>query len=150
MGLHGSLSEVVAGPADSLFAVVSDVDRLPEWNELIQGVVERPAALTPGAEWVVELRLMGRRWHSRSRVLDYDAAARRFEYRTQTDDGNPSWAIWTWTVDDDPGGARVTVSWDLCPQTFWRRVLLVRVRHRQLRHEVAASIGAAQRAAATS
>ena len=38
MGLHGSLSEVVAGPADSLFAVVSDVDRLPEWNELIQGV----------------------------------------------------------------------------------------------------------------
>jgi hypothetical protein len=145
--LQGSVREVVGAAPKEVFAVVTDLERLPEWNELIQGVVERPAVLAPEAEWVVELRAMGNRWRSRSRVLEYDAGARRFVYRTQTDDGNPSFAIWTWQVDDDPAGARVSVRWELYPETFWRRALLGRIRNRQLHGEVRASIHAASRVA---
>jgi hypothetical protein len=72
-----------------------------------------------------------------------DPARRRFEYLAGTDDGNPSRALWTWQVDDDPLGSRVTVSWDLRPITFWRRVLFVRIRGRQLaRTEVPGSLRA--------
>jgi hypothetical protein len=35
-------------------------------------------------------------------------------------------------VTDDPAGSRVTVTWSLHPATFWRRVLLGRIRARQL------------------
>src|SRR5439155_17081342 len=45
-------------------------------------------------------------------------------------------------------GCRVSVGWDLHPQTFWRRVLFGRVRARQLaRTELPASLAALARAA---
>ena len=148
MALSGSVTQVVGVPAPELFALVTDLDRLPAWNQLIQGVVERPQTLARDSEWVVELRTMGNTWHSRSRVLEHDHGAGRFVYRSQTDDGNPSFAIWTWMVDDDPAGSKVTVSWELHPKTFVRRVLMAPMRNHQLRNEVHASIRAAARAAA--
>jgi ribosome-associated toxin RatA of RatAB toxin-antitoxin module len=147
MALIGSGTQRVGVSAPELFALVTDVDRLPAWNELIQGVVERPETLDRDAEWVVELRAVGNTWHSRSRVLEHDRGIGRFVYRSQTDDGNPSYAIWTWTVDDDPAGAKVTVSWELYPKTFVRRVLMAPIRNHQLHKEVRASIHAAERAA---
>jgi hypothetical protein len=133
--------------AEQLFAVVTDVDRLPEWNSIIRDVVERPSVLARDAEWVVELSAMGNTWRSRSRVLEHDVAALRFAYRSRTDDGNPSYGDWCWQVVGDQGGSRVTVTWDLHPQTFWRRVLLAPVRNRQLKREVRASLRALERAA---
>jgi len=147
MPLTGTVTEVVAAPPGEVFGVITDIDRLPEWNDIIEALVERPPALVPDAEWVVRLRSMGMRWESRARLLELDEAARRFGYRSRTDDGNPSFAIWRWAVDDDPAGARVTVSWELHPETFWRQVLLGRVRNRQLRTEVSHSVDAAARAA---
>jgi uncharacterized membrane protein len=147
MALSGSVTQVVAAPAPAVFALVTDIERLPTWNQLIQNVDERPETVARDAEWVVELRAMGNTWHSRSRVLEHNPGSGRFVYRSQTDDGNPSYAIWTWTVDDDPTGATVTVSWELYPKTFVRRVLMAPVRNRQLRNEVRASILAAERAA---
>jgi Polyketide cyclase / dehydrase and lipid transport len=146
MALHGSITDVVRGSPPGVFALVTDIDRLPEWNAIITQVVERPAALARDVEWVVELKAMGRSWPSRSRVLVYDEVARRFEYRSQTDDGNPSYGIWSWQVADDPGGSRVTVTWDLYARTFWRRVLLARIRGRQLRREVKGSLQSLERA----
>ena len=145
--LTGRVTEVVAAPPGPVFALVSDVGRLPEWNEIIQVVVERPATMAQDAEWVVELRVLGYRWQSRSRLIERDQQARHFVYRSQTDDGNPSYAVWSWAVADDPAGSRVTVSWELNPKTFWRRVLLGRIRSRQLRTEVLGSIRAVERAA---
>jgi hypothetical protein len=83
---------------------------------------------------------MGHSWPSRSRVEEVDSGRRVFAYRSQTDDGNPSYALWRWEVEPADGGSRVKASWDLNPQTFWRRVLLGRMRARQLRREVPASI----------
>jgi ribosome-associated toxin RatA of RatAB toxin-antitoxin module len=143
----GSVTEGVPEPADDVFAFITDVDRLPEWNAIIAEVVERPDAVQQDAEWVVQIKAMGTSWRSRSKVEDYDPQRRAFSYRSCTDDGNPSYAIWRWQIEPEGDRAsRVTVGWDLQPATFWRRVLLSRVRGRQLRQEVPASIGALSRA----
>ena len=125
---------ILEAPADVVFGTLTDLERLPEWNTVITSVSERSEQLEPGAEWVVHMSAMGQRWLSRSTVLDHDPVGRSFRYRSCTDDGNPSWAEWTWTVTPiDDEHSRVSVSWVLHPKTFWRRTLLARVRARQLR-----------------
>jgi uncharacterized protein YndB with AHSA1/START domain len=143
--LAGSVTEIVQTSPEAIFTLVTDIDRLPDWNQIIQRVVERPAIFKEGAEWVVEMQAMGSTWNSRSRVEEYDQRALRFAYRAQTDDGNPSYAVWTWEIAEHPEGARVTVRWELVPKTFWRQALLARIRNRQLRREVAASIREVER-----
>jgi uncharacterized protein YndB with AHSA1/START domain len=130
-----------AAPED-VFAVLADPVRLPTWNAAIRQVRDAPAALGEGAEWVVEMHAFGRTWHSRSRVLELDPVRLVFRYRSQTDDGNPSFVDWSWTVrPDGAGGSVTTVGWQLNPKTFWRRVLLSRIRRRQLsRGELPASL----------
>jgi hypothetical protein len=84
----------------------------------------------------------GMTWPSRTRVITVDPDARRFVHRSVSDDGNPSFTIWTWTVTEAPGGARVTVSWDPNPRTFWRRHIVVHWRRRCLRRQVPRSLRA--------
>jgi uncharacterized protein YndB with AHSA1/START domain len=147
MGRRGSATATLAAAPDAAFALLTDVDRLPEWNAIMAGVVERPEALVSGAQWVVEFRALGQSWRSRSQLEELDPARRLFVYRSGTDDGNPSYARWRWAVEDaGDGRSRVTASWDLHPATFWRRWLLAPVRSRQLQREVPASIAALGRA----
>ena len=141
-------STVVSAPADVVFGTLIDIARLPEWNAVMTAVIEQPERLDVGAEWLVEFHALGQTWRSRSTVEELDVAGRRFAYRSGTDDGNPSYARWAWAVEDDGASSRVTVTWDLRPVTFWRRVLLVHIRARQLaRTEVPASLAALARAA---
>jgi hypothetical protein len=141
--LTASASAVLAIGADAAFGAITDLAHLPDWNERMTRVVECPERLEPGAQWVVEFAVFGRRWRSRSQIDVVDTAARRFEYRTRTDDGNTSFADWRWRVEPLGEGCRVTAGWDLHPQTFWRRVLFGRVRARQLaRTELPASLAA--------
>ena len=142
-------STVIAATADAVFATLTDIARLPEWNDVMTSVIDKPVRLEVGAEWLVEFHALGQTWRSRSVVEEIDPAARRFAYRSGTDDGNPSYARWTWEVSDHPDGSQVTVEWELHPATFWRRVLLARVRARQLaRKEIPASLTALARAVA--
>ncbi len=129
-----SASRIFDASADDVFSVVTDVSRLPEWNSAITAVIEQPNPLKPGAEWTVEMRALGQRWHSRSVVEALDPTGRCFAYKSVTDDGNPSYALWTWLVADHMNGSHVTVACELHPLTFWRRALLVRIRSRQLAH----------------
>lgn len=142
-------SAVTAGiPADpdALFRAITDIEGLARWNRAITSVVDTPAELIEGSEWVVELHALGQTWRSRSKLLHLDLGARRFAYRSSTDDGNPSWVDWQWSVDDRPAGAEVTVTWQLHPVTFWRRVLFSHIRNRQLaRIEVPQSLSAISR-----
>ena len=143
MRSRNEASAVIGASPDVVFAAITDISRLPRWNTVITRVVEHPEELVAGAEWVVELRAMGQRWRSRSTLVEMDPVGRRFAYRSATDDGNPSWADWEWTVGDDPGGSRVTVALELHPITFWRRVLFAKVRARQLaRTELPTSLAA--------
>jgi hypothetical protein len=113
-------------------------------------VVEAPAVLTEGSEWVVAFKAMGAmRWRSRSRCEEVDPVARRLRHRSGTDDGNPSYALWTWEVAPDGDNSSVTVSWELHPLTFMRRVAMSRMRQRMLtRREVQTSLHALAKLAA--
>jgi uncharacterized protein YndB with AHSA1/START domain len=138
-----TLQRDVAAPAQTVFDTLVYLEGLPSWNDAITRVLEVPARLEVGSEWVVEMSAMGQRWASRSHALELDPVRRVFAYRSCTDDGNPSFAEWRWRVEDSGSGCRVTVSWVVNPKTFWRRVLLAHFRRRQLaRAEVPRSLEA--------
>jgi hypothetical protein len=84
----------VEADPDATLRTLCDLQRLPDWNPSISRLLEVPEALVPGAEWVVEVVALGQHWPSRSRLVVLDERARRFEYRSMTDDGNPSYAEW--------------------------------------------------------
>lgn len=148
MTITGTVTAIIPAPPEGVMRTLTSIGDLPSWSDRMTRVLEQPASVEPGAEWVVEFCVFGRTWHSRSVVDEVDLDAGRFAYRSRTDDGNPSEAGWSWQVDPDPAGSRVTASWSLRPATLWRRVLLVRVRARQLAHtEVPASLAALANAA---
>lgn len=50
----GAASADVDAPADQVFAAITDIARLREWNARMRRVLERAALpLEPGVEWVV-------------------------------------------------------------------------------------------------
>ncbi len=142
MGRREAASAPLDASADAAFALLTDVSRLPEWNRAITEVVEAPERLDDGAVWKVRLHALGQSWVSRSQVTALDPTAGRFAYRSQSDDGNPSFADWDWHVAPAGAGSTVTVSVDLNPITFWRRHLLVRLRRPSLRKEMQESLAA--------
>lgn len=137
------LTEVVA--VESLVVVVVPMSRHTFAYVIYRNLTKRKGRA--GAEWVVEFKAMGQTWLSRSRAETVNREAGRFAYRSMTDDGNPSHADWTWLIEDTSEGTRVTLSWDLHPKTLWRRVLLARIRARQLGKEIPASPAALERVA---
>lgn len=141
MAHHGEATSVIETSPDDVFATITDLEHLTDWNAALRTVREIPAELGPGAQWVVDIHATGfGTWASRSEVVKVDRERRVFEYRSRTDDGNPSFADWRWTVEADRSGARVTVTYDLNPRTFFRRHLIVRLRKPVLAKEVRASL----------
>jgi hypothetical protein len=53
--IHGTVKGRVNAAPDATFRLITDIDRLPEWNRAIEHVVERSHELTPGTEWVVKM-----------------------------------------------------------------------------------------------
>jgi uncharacterized protein YndB with AHSA1/START domain len=149
MTVRESASAPIDAPPALVFELLTDVSRLPEWNRAITEVVETPPRLTVGAVWKVRLRALGQSWVSKSEVSELDPDTRRFSYRSQSDDGNPSSADWTWQVEPADGGSTVSVSVDLRPVTFWRKHLLVKLRRPALRREMHASLVALSAAVRT-
>jgi Polyketide cyclase / dehydrase and lipid transport len=72
MGRTGTAVGTAASPASDVFGLLTDIDRLSEWNTIIVKVFERPETLSPGAEWVVQLKALGNNWASRSTIEEYD------------------------------------------------------------------------------
>jgi uncharacterized protein YndB with AHSA1/START domain len=52
---HGRASVRVNASPQAVFALITDVNRLPEWNAAIEAVVERPSALAEGVEWTIKM-----------------------------------------------------------------------------------------------
>jgi len=142
MGKGESARTRMSAAPQAVFTLVTDVSRLPEWNKAITQVVEAPERLDPGSVWKVRIHALGRSWVSKSRVSLLDPATGRFAYRSQSDDGNPSYADWEWHVEPHEGGSTVTLTVDLNPVTFWRKHLLVRIRRPSLRKEMRESLSA--------
>jgi uncharacterized protein YndB with AHSA1/START domain len=138
---HGTETVQLAAEAHDVFDLLIDVERLPEWNAHVHHVIKRPdRPLAPGVEWVIQMRAMGTKWPSRSRALTVDRAALSFEHRSCSDDGNPSYALWSWQVTPTADGSTLTVTWTAHPRSFWRQLLLARARRPILADEVKASL----------
>ena len=142
MTIRESAGGSIDAPAPTVFEFLTDLSRLPDWNRAITEVVETPTRLAPGTIWKVRIHALGQSWVSKSQVSELDPDARRFAYRSQSDDGNPSFADWAWQVDPDGDGSMVSVTVDLEPKTFWRKHLLVKVRRPALRNEMRDSLEA--------
>lgn len=142
---RGRATAVIDATPNEVFAAITAIDRLPEWNTCIAEVLKAPGnALAEGVEWTVQMAISRppAKWPSRSRLLTYDPAELVFEHISQSDDGNPTYVHWRWSVAPNPGGARITVEWTGHPKTFWRRLLFARIRRKQLQAEASASLHA--------
>ena len=141
--IHGTATARLDVPAEKVFDLITDVDRLPDWNAAIEAVEQRPAALCNGAEWRVVMHPPRMpRWKSVSSVRLIDPTNLHFEYETRNADGNPSYVRWTWEVEPDDGGAIVTVRRDVYLETLDRRLFGGPLRRRQLAREVPSSLRA--------
>jgi uncharacterized protein YndB with AHSA1/START domain len=141
--LHGRASLRVDATPQAVFGLITDVDRLPEWNTAIETVLERPAELAEGVEWTVKMHPPRTpSWTSISRVEELDRRRHRFTYETRNGDGNPSYTKWAWQVTGAGGGAEVTVTWDTYLKTADRRYFGGPIRKRQLAREVPNSLAA--------
>jgi hypothetical protein len=69
--IHGTAVGTVIAAPDATFRLITDIDRLPEWNRAIERVVEPAPELTPGTEWVVKMH------SSRGMTWQADRASRR-------------------------------------------------------------------------
>jgi uncharacterized protein YndB with AHSA1/START domain len=141
--IHGQASARVAAPPQAVFDFITDVNRLPEWNEAIEAVTEQPPTLAEGTEWAVRMhppRMLS--WGSISRVVELDRGRRRFAYQTRNADGNPSYVRWAWDVTSRDDGSDVTVTWDVYLKTLDRKFLAGPIRKRQLAREVPRSLSA--------
>jgi uncharacterized protein YndB with AHSA1/START domain len=140
---HGQTSAIIDASPTKVFAAITQVDRVSQWNKRIASVVRAPGTpLGEGAEWTVQMWVPPAKWKSRSHVVEYDPDRLVFEHTSQSDDGNPSYLAWRWTVAPDSGGSKVTVEWTGYPRTFWRQLIFARYRSKQLRSEVPASLDA--------
>ena len=138
---HGTETVQLAASAPDVFHLLVNVDQLPEWNAHVHHVIERPPGpLAADVEWVIQMRAMGGRWPSRARALTVDRAALSFEHRSCSDDGNPSYAIWSWRVRPSENGSTLTVTWAVYPRSFWRKLLIARARRPVLAQEVRESL----------
>jgi uncharacterized protein YndB with AHSA1/START domain len=150
MDKQGTVSRHVDQAPDVVFRAITDLDRLPEWNRRMTGVVEVPSELKVGAEWVVSIKLPGTDFNSRSVVLELDRERHRFVHRSKPDDDNPSHTVWTWEVRPEGAGSRVSLSWDLRPATWGRRWFAAPIRSWQIpRDDVPASLAALARQCGT-
>jgi uncharacterized protein YndB with AHSA1/START domain len=138
---HGRASTRVNAQPQAVFDFITDVGRLPEWNEEVEAVQDQPEVLAPGTQWTVTMHPPHMpSWGSVSRVDELDRAQLRFAYETRNTDGNPSYAKWAWQMVLGGDGTEVTVTWDVFLRTFDRRVLAGPLRKHQLCKEVAASL----------
>lgn len=132
MDFNLTADAVIDAPAARVFERITDIGHLPDWNLEIPQVLEHPAVLEVGAQWVVRMHAMKTHWNSRSTVTELEPARGRFGYRSQSDDGNPSYGDWLWEVADTGAGTRVTVSVAGRPKTRLRRLIASRLRPRGL------------------
>jgi len=144
---HGRASTRLDTTPQAVFDLITDVDRLPEWNAAIEPVVECPPALAEGLEWTVKMHPPhAPSWKSISRVDVLQRDNFRFAYETRNADGNPSYTKWAWELVPAGTGTEIAVTWDCYLKTFDRRVLAGPLRKRQLAHEVSNSLAAIAKA----
>ena len=109
---HGSATRFVDATPEAVFDLITDIDRLPDWNSAIESVVTTPAELA-------EILRVGR-GHETGRVAEVEQSfshprrinRRRTPVRVPVPERRrqASYIDWMWSVTAVDGGAQVTVA----------------------------------------
>jgi uncharacterized protein YndB with AHSA1/START domain len=107
---HVSVSREIAAPAETVWAMVSDVTRMGEWSPENESCVWLGDATgpQPGAKFRGSNRIGKKSWKTLSTVVDAEPG-RRFSFRVSA--GPFSVAEWGFTFEATAGGCRVTETW---------------------------------------
>jgi uncharacterized protein YndB with AHSA1/START domain len=98
-------TEMRASP-DQIYAVVSDVTRIPQWSP----ETVRVEWLGPGRFRAWNRRRLGR-WRTTARVAEADPG-RRFSFVVQAMGGD--WTRWTYLIEPVDGATRLTETCQMC------------------------------------
>jgi len=101
-----SASTEVRASADEVYAVVSDVTRIPEWSP----ETTRVEWLAPDRFRAWNRRRLGR-WRTTARVVDAEPG-HRFSFVVQAMGGD--WTRWTYLIEPDGGATRLTEAFHMC------------------------------------
>lgn len=106
-----SVSREIGAPADTVWAMVSDVTRMGEWSPENQGGkwLDGATAAQPGAKFRGTNRRGKRRWKSVATVVEAEPG-RRFSFRV-TAGGGFKVAEWSYSFEPTATGCRVTETW---------------------------------------
>lgn len=108
--LSHSESVVVAGSAESLYDMISDVTRMGEWSPICTGCWwDEGDGPRPGSWFTGRNETNERVWETRSQVV---AAERGREFAWSVGD---SLVRWGYTFTPVDGGTRLTESWEFLP-----------------------------------
>jgi hypothetical protein len=88
--IHDHADAVIEGEPRVIFETITDIERLPEWSGAIEQVIDRPAGLTTGATWTVEMHpARPVRWKSVSTLQELDAKGLRLSIAPSMPTGTP-------------------------------------------------------------
>ena len=106
-----SVSREIAAPADTVWAMVSDVTRMGEWSpENVGGTwLDGATGPRPGARFRGTNQHGKRKWTSVATVVDSEPG-RRFSFRV-TAGGGIKVAEWGYSFEPTATGCRVTETW---------------------------------------
>lgn len=105
-----SESIVIAGQAELLYDMVSDVTRMGDWSPVCKACWwDEGDGPRVGARFTGRNETSERTWETRSEVV---AADRGREFAFVVGD---SWVRWGYTFTPDEGGTKVTESWEFLP-----------------------------------
>lgn len=98
----------VAAPPNAVYEIISDITRMGEWSpECTGGEWKRGAPGTVGASFEGHNRLGDQTWTAECEVVSADPG-RQFAWRVLTPEGDPAEGVWSFDIEPDGDGTRLT------------------------------------------
>jgi hypothetical protein len=104
-------SVVTAAPADVVYSMLTDVSRMGEWSPVCTGGWwDEGAGPEVGSWFTGRNETPGRTWETRSEVVEAEPG-RAFAFVV-----GGKWTRWSYRLDPEAGGTRLTETWEFLPE----------------------------------